>query len=126
MGSSTNDQRTTSNTEQQSACPQCSHGLVVNPTTPEFIIDESTNVPILVPLGLLVTPEFEPRVDPAEELKLLKSQISDVARVCNAVSRGDLSRKITAPTQGVVMTQIKDVVNNMVGCYFYKVMSLCS
>ncbi|TFK18039.1 hypothetical protein FA15DRAFT_731614 [Coprinopsis marcescibilis] len=49
-----------------------------------------------------------------EELKLLKAQVQDVARVCNAVARGDLSQKITVPVQGVVMVQLKDVINGMV------------
>jgi len=34
--------------------------------------------------------------------------------VCNAVARGDLSQKITVPVQGVVMVQLKDVINGMV------------
>ncbi|EPS94054.1 hypothetical protein FOMPIDRAFT_50286 [Fomitopsis schrenkii] len=49
-----------------------------------------------------------------EELKLLKAQVQDVARVCNAVARGDLSQKITVPVQGVVMVQLKEVINAMV------------
>ena len=56
-----------------------------------------------------------------EELRLLKAQVQDVARVCNAVARGDLSQKITVPVQGVVMVQLKDVINTMVmnlhSCY---------
>jgi hypothetical protein len=49
-----------------------------------------------------------------EELKLLKAQVQDVARVCKAVADGDLSQKITVPVQGVVMVQLKDVINTMV------------
>jgi hypothetical protein len=48
-----------------------------------------------------------------EVLKLLKAQVQDVARG-NAVARGDLSQKITVPVQGVVMVQLKDVINTMV------------
>ncbi|KAN0129460.1 hypothetical protein V8E53_012642, partial [Lactarius tabidus] len=44
----------------------------------------------------------------------LKAQVQDVARVCNAVACGDLSQKITVPVQGVVMVQLKDVINGMV------------
>ena len=40
--------------------------------------------------------------------------VQDVARVCNAVARGDLSQKITVVVQGVVMVQLKDVINTMV------------
>ncbi|KIJ42807.1 hypothetical protein M422DRAFT_253899 [Sphaerobolus stellatus SS14] len=49
-----------------------------------------------------------------EELKLLKAQVQDVARVCKAVALGDLSQKITVPVQGSVMVQLKDVINTMV------------
>jgi osomolarity two-component system sensor histidine kinase NIK1 len=45
---------------------------------------------------------------------LLKDQVQDVSRVCNAVARGDLSQKITVPVQGVVMVQLKEVINTMV------------
>jgi osomolarity two-component system sensor histidine kinase NIK1 len=58
--------------------------------------------------------DIERNVSAVEELRLLKAQISDVARVCNAVARGDLSQKITVPVQGVVMVQLKDVINGMV------------
>lgn len=52
--------------------------------------------------------------DQVQELQLLKDQVQDVARVCNAVARGDLSQKITVVVQGVVMVQLKDVINTMV------------
>jgi osomolarity two-component system sensor histidine kinase NIK1 len=48
------------------------------------------------------------------ELQLLWDQVQDEPRVCNAVARGDLSPKITVPVQGVVMVQLKDVINTMV------------
>ena len=49
-----------------------------------------------------------------EELRLQKAQGQDVARVCNAVARGDLSQKITVPVQGVVMVQLQDLIITMV------------
>jgi len=49
-----------------------------------------------------------------EELKLLKAQVQEVARVCNAVARGDLSQRITVPVQGV---QLKDVISAMVRAF---------
>ncbi len=45
---------------------------------------------------------------------MLKSQLGDIARVCSAVTRGDLGQRITTPVRGVVMSQLKDVINNMV------------
>ncbi|KXN88384.1 Hybrid signal transduction histidine kinase J [Leucoagaricus sp. SymC.cos] len=70
---------------------------------------------MIVPsMGPLAHAAFESGMSAVEELKLLKAQVQDVARVCNAVARGDLSQKITVPVQGVVMVQLKDVINTMV------------
>ncbi|KAI9618650.1 hypothetical protein KEM48_006629 [Puccinia striiformis f. sp. tritici PST-130] len=49
-----------------------------------------------------------------EELKLLKAQVSDFARVCKAVARGDLSQTVTINVQGHDLTQLKAVINGMV------------
>jgi len=70
--------------------------------------------PLVVPPGPLAAAAFESGLSAVEELRLLKAQVQDVARVCNAVARGDLSQKITVPVQGVVMVQLKDVINTMV------------
>ncbi|KAL4263345.1 histidine kinase [Pleurotus pulmonarius] len=74
----------------------------------------SSGSPLVVPMGPLVHAAFESGMSAVEELRLLKAQVQDVARVCNAVARGDLSQKITVPVQGVVMVQLKDVINGMV------------
>lgn len=74
--------------------------------------DESS--PLVVPPGPLATAAFESGMSAVEELKLLKTQVQDVSRVCQAVARGDLSQKITVPVQGVVMVHLKDVINTMV------------
>lgn len=42
----------------------------------------------------LAATAFKSGMSVVEELKLLKSQVQDVARVCNTVARGDLSQKI--------------------------------
>lgn len=49
-----------------------------------------------------------------EELKLLKAQVRDFARVCKAVARGDLSQTVTINVQGHDLTELKAVVNGMV------------
>jgi len=77
-------------------CPTCGSSLFASP-------------------ALLAATAFENGMSAGEELRLLKAQVQDVARVCNAVARGDLSQKITVPVQGVVMVQLKDVINTMVG-----------
>ncbi|KAJ7718141.1 hypothetical protein B0H16DRAFT_1387856 [Mycena metata] len=53
-------------------------------------------------------------MDALEELRLLKDQVRDVSRVCNAVATGDLTQKITVPVQGDLMVQLKKVINTMV------------
>jgi methyl-accepting chemotaxis protein len=78
-------------------------------------LNSSGSSPMIVnSMGPLAHAAFESGMSAVEELKLLKAQVQDVARVCNAVARGDLSQKITVPVQGVVMVQLKDVINTMV------------
>jgi osomolarity two-component system, sensor histidine kinase NIK1 len=62
----------------------------------------------------LVNAAFESDMGTVEELRFVKTQMSDVARVCNAVARGDLSQRITVHVQGAFMVQLKDVINGMV------------
>jgi len=101
------------------SCPIC--GKAVNDTITVSKISafnkasSSSGSPLVVPPGgPLATAAFESGMSAVEELRLLKAQVQDVARVCNAVARGDLSQKITVPVQGVVMVQLKDVINGMV------------
>ncbi|KZT34623.1 HAMP TYPE histidine kinase, partial [Sistotremastrum suecicum HHB10207 ss-3] len=95
-------------------CPVCGRAL---PSSIERLgmINQSPNgSPLVVPPGPLAAAAFESGMSAVEELRLLKAQVQDVARVCNAVAAGDLSQKITVPVQGVVMVQLKDVINAMV------------
>jgi osomolarity two-component system sensor histidine kinase NIK1 len=98
-------------------CPTCGKAIsdplmLYNTVEPENAsVGSSPNV---VPMGPLAAAAFESGMSAVEELRLLKAQVQDVARVCNAVARGDLSQKITVPVQGVVMVQLKDVINTMV------------
>ena len=106
----------TSHLEHMS-CPTC--GKVITDTITMSRINGSFNgsqsgSPLVVPPGPLAAAAFESGMSAVEELRLLKAQVQDVARVCNAVARGDLSQKITVPVQGVVMVQLKDVINTMV------------
>ena len=79
-----------------------------------FAGGEPISSPLVVPPGPLAAAAFESGMSAVEELRLLKAQVQDVALVCNAVARGDLSKKITVPVQGVVMVQLKEVINAMV------------
>lgn len=99
------------------ACPTC--GKAITDTLTMSRINGSfsgspSGSPLVVPPGPLMAAAFESGMSAVEELRLLKAQVQDVARVCNAVARGDLSQKITVTVQGVVMVQLKDVINTMV------------
>lgn len=103
--------------EHHLTCPHCGHGFTFNTsnsTTVELITGEPLSSPLVVPPGPLAAAAYESGMSAVEELKLLKQQVQDVSRVCNAVARGDLSQKITVPVQGVVMVQLKEVINAMV------------
>jgi len=79
----------------------------------------SSSSPLVVPMDPLAAAASESGMSAVEELRLLKAQIPDVARVCDAITRGDLTQKITVPVQGVVMVQLKDVINGMVRYLLY-------
>ncbi|KAF9481492.1 histidine kinase [Pholiota conissans] len=99
-------------------CPTCgkaiSDPLLLSGNSIGSDILPLNSSPLVVPMGPLAAAAFESGMSAVEELRLLKAQVQDVARVCNAVARGDLSQKITVPVQGVVMVQLKDVINTMV------------
>lgn len=90
-----------------------------SPTAPTHCATCGRTTPVIAISDTVTTPpvfnsETEELHHLRMELQLLKDQVQDVARVCNAVARGDLSQKITVPVQGVVMVQLKDVINTMV------------
>jgi osomolarity two-component system sensor histidine kinase NIK1 len=95
-------------------CPTCGRAITDDMTLGRVYNGLSNGSPLIIPPGPLATAAFESGMSAVEELRLLKAQVQDVARVCNAVARGDLSQKITVPVQGVVMVQLKDVINTMV------------
>jgi osomolarity two-component system sensor histidine kinase NIK1 len=98
-------------------CPSCGKAIsdpLMLHSTLETENSSLGSSPLVVPMGPLAAAAFESGMSAVEELRLLKAQVQDVARVCNAVARGDLSQKITVPVQGVVMVQLKDVINTMV------------
>jgi osomolarity two-component system sensor histidine kinase NIK1 len=100
-------------------CPTCGRTITDGISMARIYGSSTGGSPLVVPPGPLATAAFESGMSAVEELRLLKAQVQDVARVCNAVARGDLSQKITVPVQGVVMVQLKDVINTMVRVYFF-------
>ena len=96
-------------------CPTCGRAVTDTYAMNQQVFQGSPEgSPLVVPPGPLATAAFESGLSAVEELKLLKTQVQDVSRVCQAVARGDLSQKITVHVQGVVMVQLKDVINTMV------------
>ncbi|KZO97432.1 hypothetical protein CALVIDRAFT_459250, partial [Calocera viscosa TUFC12733] len=65
--------------------------------------------------GPLSAAAFESGMDAVDELKLLKAQVQEIARVCKGVAEGDLVTMIAIDVQGPVMSELKDSVNEMVG-----------
>ncbi|KAK0448574.1 hypothetical protein EV421DRAFT_1889261 [Armillaria borealis] len=96
-----------------------SQGLSPVNDTPTLISSSSIHIPpgspsVVAAGGPLDTAARVSGMSAVEELKLLKDQVQDVARVCNAVANGDLSQKITVDVRGEVMIKLKDAINTMV------------
>lgn len=72
-------------------------------------------IPCFDAFTLPMIPPLTQTPDPIQELRLLKAQVSDFVRVCNAVSRGDFTQKLYGWADSIVMEQFRDVVNGMVG-----------
>ncbi|KAI0338803.1 histidine kinase [Trametopsis cervina] len=98
------------------ACPSCGKTITDSNILGRIATLQGPPVssPMVIPPGPLAAAAFESGMSAVEELRLLKAQVQDVAKVCNAVARGDLSQKITVPVQGPVMVQLKEVINAMV------------
>ncbi|KAJ7619459.1 hypothetical protein FB45DRAFT_839951 [Roridomyces roridus] len=96
-------------TTPMGTCPACGHRPLVGAYA------DYAESPGVVPTGgALASAATQGGMDALEELRLLKDQVRDVSRVCNAVATGDLTQKITVPVQGDLMVQLKKVINTMV------------
>ncbi|KAF9021710.1 HAMP TYPE histidine kinase [Hymenopellis radicata] len=91
-------------TDPQAIAKITSFGAQVSPGSPSVVATG----------GPLDTAARESGITAVDELRLLKVQVQDVARVCNAVANGDLSQKITVEVRSVVMVKLKDAINTMV------------
>lgn len=109
--------------KEHCACPAC--GRPIANSTVDSSVDLSTGISRQFAsdegsLSHAPAPAaaYESEMSAAEELKLLKTQIRDVRRVCEAIARGDFSQKVTVPVQGDDMVHLKDDINSMVslGC----------
>lgn len=99
--------------KEHCACPTCGHPIAdsTGDSSVDFAVsrqsasDEDSLSHPPIPTA------FESEMSAAEELKLLKTQIQDVRRVCEAIARGDFSQNVSVPVQGDDMIQLKEVVN---------------
>ena len=108
-------------TGENHKCPHCGHELGGFPFSQGSTryLDYEPDSPLIVPThGPLVTVVKEGDLSTMEELKLRKTQVQNISRVCQAVACGDLSQKITLPVEGNVMIQLKEVINTMVRLAF--------
>ncbi|KAF8308501.1 hypothetical protein DL93DRAFT_2086853 [Clavulina sp. PMI_390] len=64
--------------------------------------------------SLLRLSDTQAELSPLEELRLLKAQVQDLTRVCQAVASGDLSQRVTIPVEDKAMVQLKDAINDIV------------
>ncbi|KAF7290756.1 hypothetical protein MIND_01316400 [Mycena indigotica] len=92
-------------------CPACGHRSR-NPAA--FFAEYGESPGVVTADGALASAVTQGGMDALEELRLLKDQVRDVARVCKAVAAGDLKQKIIVPVQGELMIQLKQVINSMV------------
>ncbi|KAH9475099.1 Hybrid signal transduction histidine kinase J [Psilocybe cubensis] len=95
-------------------CPNCGNSFERSPLLHTNLQDGTEDTPQAVPSSIVADSSDEIVFRPGEEIRLLKSQLEDVARVCESVSRGNLGHKITSPVEGGIMAQVKDSVNSMV------------
>ncbi|EJT98286.1 hypothetical protein DACRYDRAFT_118989 [Dacryopinax primogenitus] len=98
-------------------CPACGH-IMSPPSILSGLLHarvSSNDSPLVIPPGPLSVAAFERGMDAVDELKLLKAQVQEIARVCMGVAQGDLSKVITIEVQGPVMSELQDSVNEMVG-----------
>ncbi|CAK5277952.1 unnamed protein product [Mycena citricolor] len=89
-------------------CPACGHRPL------HRVWDQGESPGVVANGSALANLVKQGGMDALEELRLLKDQVRDVSRVCNAVATGDLTQKIIVPVQGDLMVQLKKVINNMV------------
>lgn len=99
-------------------CPTCSGRVTDTGMISKIALFSTTLSPgspsVVAKNGPLETAARESGMNAVDELRLLKSQVQDVARVCNAVARGDLSQQITVEVRSEVMVNLKDAINTMV------------
>ncbi|KZO97429.1 hypothetical protein CALVIDRAFT_536443 [Calocera viscosa TUFC12733] len=67
------------------------------------------------PLEHLNPAPVESGVDAAEELKILKAQVEEIAGVCRDVANGQLDKTISIEVHDPTISELKDSVNDMVG-----------
>lgn len=109
----------------QVSCPTCGRCWIYPPsststtttgtnTTPEKAAVESDPTLMGIPPGPAIPAISDSGLSVEEENIWLRALVVDAARVCGAVSKGDLNQKITAPAKGSAMINLKEIINVMV------------
>ncbi|KNZ74672.1 Hybrid signal transduction histidine kinase J [Termitomyces sp. J132] len=103
------------------ACPTCGHPTPPVLPTPATILEHVLKPPPELPRFdnnhdelVFMCEAVWPLHEQAQELPLLKDQVQDILCVCNAIAHGNLLQKFKVPVQGVVMVQLKDIINKIV------------
>lgn len=110
----------------QVSCPTCGRCWIYPPSSTSATTGATPTVENVgaaendsVLMGLLPPGPAIPAISDSglsieEENVWLRALVVDAARVCGAVSKGDLNQKITAPAKGSAMTNLKEIINVMV------------
>jgi len=108
----------------QVSCPTCGRCWIYPPsstsattgtnTTGEKGAAESDPTLMGIPPGPAIPAISDSGQSVEEENIWLRALVVDAARVCGAVSKGDLNQKITAPAKGSAMINLKEIINVMV------------
>ncbi|KAH0580238.1 hypothetical protein H2248_001756 [Termitomyces sp. 'cryptogamus'] len=116
------------------ACPTCGHPTPPVLPTPATILEHVLKPPPELPRFdnnhdelVFMCEAVWPLHEQAQELPLLKDQVQDILCVCNAIAHGNLLQKFKVPVQGVVMVQLKDIINKIVhkpGSWYRRVLIL--
>jgi osomolarity two-component system sensor histidine kinase NIK1 len=98
---------------QPSASPSQPQPIATDSLSPSFVSKQAEVSPV-ASFGTESSDGAPNRPSAEQELKQLKAQIKDFARVCKAVARGDLSQKVEVNVQGEDLRELKEDINGMV------------
>ena len=78
----------------------------------ESSVTSTGPAPVTLPPAIPATSDGD--LSTEDENACFRALVTDAARVCSAVSKGDLNQKIIVPTKGSEMENLKENINDMV------------